>query len=42
MKRWLLAAYLYMVCLSSVPAADVPASVSRTILTESGVAVVKT
>jgi len=41
MKRWLLAASLYMVCLSSVPAADrapdAHTSVARNLLTESGV-----
>jgi len=41
MKRWLLAASLYMVCLSTAPAADrvadTPTTVAREVLTESGV-----
>ncbi len=37
MIRWLFAGLLSTVCVNNVPAADVPATVSRTILTESGV-----
>ena len=41
MKRWLLAASLYMACLSTAPAEgsapDTPAAVARKLLTKSGV-----
>ena len=37
MIRWLFAGLLATVCVNNVPAADVPATESRTILTESGV-----